>query len=47
MAKPYKIFVKIPRICKKCGIRYTPTGKYQRICQPCNVKSRWDRPKKW
>ena len=27
---------RLGRICIKCGKRYIPTGKYQRICDECN-----------
>jgi len=32
--KPKKLFFKY---CKKCGKKFTPTGRYNKICLDCQV----------
>jgi len=36
---------RLGRICKVCGARFVPNGKYSHICEKCFKKSR-DRVKK-
>jgi len=43
MAKPIRPFF---RFCIRCGKKYTPLGRYSKICPTCCLKSRTDYQKK-
>lgn len=41
---PKKGAKKLARYCKKCGERYYPTGKFQKLCGDCNQTGK---PNEW
>ena len=42
-AIPEQPHERLGRYCLRCGKRYIPTGKYQKICTKCFEKSQSDR----
>jgi len=34
---------KIQRPCTKCGKQFPPSGRFDRICDNCNPKGKWQR----
>ena len=38
--------VRYPRPCSRCGKTFQPDGKYQKICNECQLKAR-DKNQEW